>query len=81
MIYYSKIDGSPDCECHRCTREKTEAARNAPANVDSGVDVFFGIRSKMILCPICGNKRCPHASDHRLACTNSNDPGQPGSVY
>lgn len=29
----------------------------------------------------CGNKRCPKASDHRLACTNSNEPGQPGSIY
>lgn len=36
---------------------------------------------KMILCPKCGNKRCPCASDHRLACTGSNEPGQPGSVY
>lgn len=35
----------------------------------------------MILCPLCGNKRCPKASDHSLACTNSNAPGQPGSVY
>ena len=32
-------------------------------------------------CEICGNKRCPHHSDHRLACTNSNEPGQPGSIY
>lgn len=36
---------------------------------------------RMILCPKCGNKRCPHATDHRLACTNSNEPGQPGSSY
>lgn len=35
----------------------------------------------MIVCPECGNKRCPHASDHALACTGSNEPGQPGSVY
>jgi hypothetical protein len=35
----------------------------------------------MILCAICGNKRCPHATDHRLACTNSNEPGQAGSDY
>lgn len=35
----------------------------------------------MILCPTCGNKRCPHATDHRHACTGSNDPGQPGSWY
>ena len=36
---------------------------------------------RMILCPQCGNKRCPKASDHRLDCTSSNDPGQPGSAY
>ena len=35
----------------------------------------------MILCPICGCKRCPKASDHELTCTSSNEPGQPGSVY
>lgn len=38
-------------------------------------------RRRMILCPTCGNKRCPKASDHRLACTGSNEPGQEGSVY
>ena len=36
---------------------------------------------RMILCVICGNKRCPHANDHRNACTGSNTPGQPGSAY
>ncbi|TAL00368.1 MAG: hypothetical protein EPO08_13890 [Rhodospirillaceae bacterium] len=34
-----------------------------------------------IVCPDCGNKRCPKASDHRLACTASNAPGQLGSIY
>lgn len=34
-----------------------------------------------IVCLCCGNKRCPKASNHRLPCTQSNDPGQPGSVY
>jgi hypothetical protein len=34
-----------------------------------------------IACSTCGNKRCPHATDHTLDCTNSNEPGQPGSVY
>ena len=37
--------------------------------------------SRMILCPDCGNKRCPHATNHNNACTNSNEPGQPGSRY
>ena len=36
---------------------------------------------RMVLCPICGNKRCPKATDHRNACTGSNEPGQPGSSY
>ena len=32
---------------------------------------------RMFLCATCGNKRCPHAADHRHACTNSNeDPTQ-----
>lgn len=38
-------------------------------------------RSIMIVCNLCGNKRCPHATDHNLACTQSNEPGQPGSRY
>jgi len=37
--------------------------------------------NRMVLCSICGNKRCPHANDHRNACTNSNEPGQKGSAY
>ena len=41
----------------------------------------FGLMGdRMILCPTCGNKRCPHATDHRLDCTGSNDPGQAGSA-
>lgn len=35
----------------------------------------------MRLCPDCGNKRCPKATNHQHACTNSNDPDQIGSVY
>lgn len=35
----------------------------------------------MVLCAECGNKRCPHAADHNLACTASNDTGQAGSAY
>jgi hypothetical protein len=36
---------------------------------------------RMILCELCGNKRCPHANDHQNACTKSNEVGQPGSAY
>ncbi len=35
----------------------------------------------MVVCGECGNKRCPRASNHALVCTNSNEPGQAGSIY
>jgi len=35
----------------------------------------------MIVCAICGNKRCPHATSHENACTRSNAPGQKGSSW
>jgi hypothetical protein len=35
----------------------------------------------MVVCDKCSNKRCPHATDHAFACTNSNEPGQTGSIY
>jgi hypothetical protein len=39
------------------------------------------ISRPMFLCPSCGCKRCPKATDHNLDCTGSNLPGQPGSYY
>jgi hypothetical protein len=41
----------------------------------------FKIGMRMILCQKCGNKRCPHATHHIFACTNSNESGQLGSNY
>lgn len=32
---------------------------------------------RMIVCSICGNKRCPHAEDHDFLCMGSNAPNQP----
>lgn len=53
------------CGCHACRNSRHESVIMRP----------------MILCPTCGNKRCPKASDHRHECTGSNEPGQKGSVY
>jgi len=33
-----------------------------------------------VVCPFCGNKRCPKASNHRYKCTNSNETGQIGEL-
>jgi hypothetical protein len=41
--------------------------------------VSFG-DMRMVLCPVCGNKRCPRASNHVYACTGSNEVGQVGSA-
>ena len=61
----------PKCICHKCI--KVHDIRNEWG--------FPLSSSMMILCPTCGNKRCPKASDCSLECTNSNETGQPGSVY
>jgi hypothetical protein len=58
------------CTCHGCVR-----AADIRWN---GLRLDFAM---MIVCPDCGNKRCPKANDHRHACTGSNEPGQPGSAY
>lgn len=36
---------------------------------------------RFVVCPDCGNKRCPRANDHRNNCSGSNDPDQEGSAY
>lgn len=36
---------------------------------------------RFVVCPDCGNKRCPKANDHSNACSGSNEPGQEGSAY
>lgn len=62
--------GEPRCECHRCIFEQDLVDENSwPLSM-----------TKMIVCRECGNKRCPKASDHRFACTGSNEPGQVGSI-
>jgi hypothetical protein len=71
--FRADIGLDPDaCGCHRCIGERDERGPGGAFPLSSCM---------MILCPICGNKRCPHANDHRHVCTNSNEPGQPGSAY
>ena len=50
----------------------------------SQVKTYMGLpvtMTVMIVCPFCGNKRCPRATHHDQKCTGSNDPGQEGSRY
>lgn len=60
------------CGCMRCHRE-----RKTPLTV-ADFEPTPGFR---FACEVCGNKRCPHHTDHLLACTGSNATGQPGSDF
>ena len=42
---------------------------------------MYPTMARMFVCPVCQNKRCPRATDHRLKCTGSNEPKQAGSRY
>lgn len=59
------------CGCYACIGNKP---------VTEGSWITVGM-SMMIVCAECGNKRCPHGTDHRHACTGSNEGNQPGSRY
>lgn len=61
-----------ECQCYRCIRDRGDELGL------TGIPLYA---VKMVLCETCGNKRCPHATDHRLECTRSNEPGQHGSRY
>jgi hypothetical protein len=55
------------CNCYNCQEN----------NIRVGIKIF----RTMPTCYICGNKRCPKATDHNLKCSGSNETGQEGSVY
>ena len=59
-----------NCWCYNCLDKLLDPVTMLPPTM-----------SRFIVCPSCGNKRCPRATDHRLECTNSNEPGQAGSRY
>jgi hypothetical protein len=61
------------CGCYRCLFER----RDSNTFMDWGGLTLI----RMVVCEMCGNKRCPHSDDHRNACTGSNEPGQHGSRY
>jgi len=60
------------CTCYRCIVEN---------DIREPISQFPLYLTRVIVCEECGNKRCPHATDHVNKCTNSNDPNQPGSRY
>ena len=63
---FIKVEG---CQCYECLDDQSLGYFDNPTN------------RQMVLCVKCGNKRCPHATNHTLECTNSNEVGQKGSRY
>lgn len=68
---YMHDDG--ECGCWVCVTKRAEKIEDFTQRL-----VY---RSRFIVCPDCGNKRCPKATWHENACTGSNDAEQPGSRY
>jgi len=56
------------CWCYQCLDDPSMGPLNPAVQ-------------RMIVCPECGNKRCPRATSHDNACSGSNEPGQDGSRY
>jgi hypothetical protein len=66
---------TPGCGCASCieVEKKAELERTG--------DHIAYLSRFMVVCPNCGNKRCPKATHHSYDCTGSNEPNQPGSWY
>lgn len=64
-----------DCRCFACTKAR-EKINPGPTMMGQPMAL-----QRYFLCETCGNKRCPHATDHMFECTGSNEPGQKGSMY
>lgn len=56
--------------CRRCAQTEKDPVYGLPV-----------MHTVMILCPECGNKRCPRATSHENKCSGDNSPGQAGSDY
>jgi len=76
--------GLPLCSLRTCCRKHWQQDAGREAYVLSGgigPILMNPIGMPFMCCGVCGNKRCPKATDCDLMCTGSNEPGQDGSVY
>lgn len=60
--------------------ERTEASAQCWCSTCRPVNPMVDADNRMVVCPDCGNKRCPRASDHIYRCSGSNEPGQVGVI-
>lgn len=73
MSGWRKANGFEDrCKCRACIKEHDLRDSMFP-DVPGSLSL-----TTFIVCPKCGNKRCPKVENHRYRCTWSNEPGQVG---
>ncbi|HFT8208091.1 TPA: DUF551 domain-containing protein [Citrobacter freundii] len=83
--HFREISNSSTNNCRENAKTSTnQASLNSNVTIDCWCHTCRPVTMsdmRFVVCPDCGNKRCPHANDHRNACTGSNEPGQIGSAY
>lgn len=78
---YYALDGAALITIGRTVIAAHEATLAPPPVMERSELCETKLARTMVVCPKCGNKHRPHATDHNLPCTGSNNPGQPGSRY
>lgn len=68
------------CGCQRCNEYLERLVETTDRTAGEEHD-WLEFTGGMIVCPTCGNKRCPKATHHIETCSGSNNPGQIGSSY
>lgn len=68
-----EIAAARACGCYCCLLK-------VPSPFQSGLS-NSAARDMFVVCRLCGNKRCPHATHHARPCSGSNEPGQDGSRF
>ncbi|MEJ3963063.1 DUF551 domain-containing protein [Citrobacter braakii] len=83
--HFREIGNSSTNNCRENAKTSTnQASLNSNVTIDCWCHTCRPVTMsdmRFVVCPDCGNKRCPHANDHRNDCTGSNEPGQIGSAY
>ena len=74
QIHVTLPGGFINYDCYECLGK-------ARAEMTMTEGMVRGLYAQFIVCPVCGNKRCPKASQHDNACSRSNEPGQEGSIF
>ena len=75
------MESSEQRDC--CRKHWEQDAKRQAYVLSGGVGpvLMNPIGMPFMCCIVCGNKRCPKATDCDQFCTDSNEPKQPGSIY